>query len=100
MVRTERLELSHLAALEPKSSVSTNSTTSACWPLRTEGLRRVQIEAAHYSHMRSRLSVAVAGICRFDLLLQAQHRLVHLHTEGINGFNSLFHADQPVTETA
>ena len=29
MVRTERLELSHLAALEPKSSVSTNSTTSA-----------------------------------------------------------------------
>lgn len=29
MVRTERLELSHLAALEPKSSVSTNFTTSA-----------------------------------------------------------------------
>jgi len=29
MVRTERLELSHLAVLEPKSSVSTNSTTSA-----------------------------------------------------------------------
>lgn len=29
MVRTERLELSRLAALEPKSSVSTNSTTSA-----------------------------------------------------------------------
>jgi hypothetical protein len=29
LVRTERLELSHLAALEPKSSVSTNSTTSA-----------------------------------------------------------------------
>ena len=29
MVRTERLELSHLAALEPKSSVSTNSTTTA-----------------------------------------------------------------------
>ncbi len=28
-MRTERLELSHLAALEPKSSVSTNSTTSA-----------------------------------------------------------------------
>ena len=30
MVRTERLELSHLAAPEPKSGVSTNSTTSAC----------------------------------------------------------------------
>ena len=29
MVREERLELSRLAALEPKSSVSTNSTTLA-----------------------------------------------------------------------
>jgi hypothetical protein len=29
MVRKERLELSHLTALEPKSSVSTNSTTPA-----------------------------------------------------------------------
>ncbi len=29
MVRTERLELSHLAAPEPKSGVSTNFTTSA-----------------------------------------------------------------------
>ena len=29
MVRQEGLEPSHLAALEPKSSVSTNSTTSA-----------------------------------------------------------------------
>ncbi len=29
MVRTERLELSHLAALEPKSSASTNSATFA-----------------------------------------------------------------------
>ena len=29
-VRMERLELSNLAALDPKSSVSTNSTTSAC----------------------------------------------------------------------
>lgn len=28
-MRTERLELSHLAALEPKSSASTNSATSA-----------------------------------------------------------------------
>src|SRR5690606_33887268 len=30
MVRTKRLELLHLAAPEPKSGVSTNSTTSAC----------------------------------------------------------------------
>ena len=29
MVRTERLELSHLSILEPKSSASTNSATSA-----------------------------------------------------------------------
>ena len=29
MVRTERLELSHLSAPEPKSGVSTNFTTSA-----------------------------------------------------------------------
>ena len=29
MVRKERLELSRLSALEPKSSVSTNSTTPA-----------------------------------------------------------------------
>ena len=28
-MRTERLELSHLAALDPKSSASTNSATSA-----------------------------------------------------------------------
>ena len=30
-VQAERLELSHLAALDPKSSVSTNSTTPAKW---------------------------------------------------------------------
>jgi hypothetical protein len=36
MVRMERLELSRREALEPKSSVSTNSTTSAC---RVDGLR-------------------------------------------------------------
>ena len=33
MVRTERLELSHLAAPEPKSGVSTNFTTSATYLL-------------------------------------------------------------------
>ncbi len=39
VVRTERLELSRLAALEPKSSVSTNSTTSAghCLEMKTPG---------------------------------------------------------------
>jgi hypothetical protein len=30
LVRTGRLELPHLAVLEPKSSASTNSATSAC----------------------------------------------------------------------
>ena len=34
MVRKERLELSHLTALEPKSSASTNSATSAYCQLR------------------------------------------------------------------
>ncbi len=33
LVRAERLELSHLAALDPKSSVSTNSTTPALYNL-------------------------------------------------------------------
>ncbi len=32
MVRKERLELSHLAAPEPKSGASTNSATSASIP--------------------------------------------------------------------
>ena len=32
IVQAERLELSHLAALDPKSSVSTNSTTPANCP--------------------------------------------------------------------
>ena len=37
MVRTERLELSHLAAPEPKSGVSTNFTTSAVFQTKTPG---------------------------------------------------------------
>ncbi len=37
-VRAERLELSHLAALDPKSSVSTNSTTPALKLLQHLGL--------------------------------------------------------------
>ncbi len=36
MVRKERLELSHLAAPEPKSGASTNSATSALFPKRFE----------------------------------------------------------------
>ncbi len=36
MVRTERLELSHLAAPEPKSGVSTNFTTSAWYSAETK----------------------------------------------------------------
>ncbi len=42
MVRKERLELSHLAALEPKSSASTNSATSAYHALHLS-------KGAHYS---------------------------------------------------
>ncbi len=41
MVRKERLELSRREALEPKSSVSTNSTTPAL-PERRESLARNQ----------------------------------------------------------
>lgn len=37
MVRTERLELSHLAAPEPKSGVSTNFTTSAVFQTKKPG---------------------------------------------------------------
>ena len=33
VVQAERLELSHLTALDPKSSVSTNSTTPAFIPI-------------------------------------------------------------------
>ena len=43
MVRMERLELSRREALEPKSSVSTNSTASAC---------RVD-EAEYYRYLQS-----------------------------------------------
>ena len=37
MVRTERLELSHTKAPDPKSGVSTNSTTSAKQVVRPSG---------------------------------------------------------------
>lgn|GEM_PF-2765953 len=90
MVRTERLELSHLAALEPKSSVSTNSTTSA--------LRK----AAHYIATRPALPVLLVllVLChRFDLFLQTLQCLVGLQAVGINRFNSLFHAHQAIVET-
>lgn len=45
LVRTERLELSHLSILEPKSSASTNSATSAVWVRRLEK----PFEGAHYT---------------------------------------------------
>ena len=45
LVQAERLELSHLAALDPKSSVSTNSTTPAT---KTEIL--FQLSDCKYKH--------------------------------------------------
>ena len=39
LVRKERLELSRLAALEPKSSASTNSATFACGAEKPQGAR-------------------------------------------------------------
>jgi hypothetical protein len=47
MVRTERLELSHLAAPEPKSGVSTNFTTSAKYLL----LKTIKISFATGLHL-------------------------------------------------
>ncbi len=90
MVRTERLELSHLAALEPKSSVSTNSTTSA--------LRK----AAHYIAARPALPVLWFRLIlgdRFNLLLQSLQGLVGLQTVGINRLNRLFNAHQAIVKT-
>ena len=45
MVRMKRLELLCLSALEPKSSVSTNSTTSA-WPVTLEKRKRQALRLA------------------------------------------------------
>ncbi len=42
-VQAERLELSHLAALDPKSSVSTNSTTPAFWTANINNSFNIQI---------------------------------------------------------
>ena len=41
-VRAERLELSHLAALDPKSSVSTNSTTPAIWSAKINNTLKIK----------------------------------------------------------
>ncbi len=60
MVRKERLELSRLAALEPKSSASTNFATSAycltrscCNEQITQGPRLCHSEWVHSTHQRS-----------------------------------------------
>ena len=45
VVQAERLELSHLAALDPKSSVSTNSTTPA-----TKTENNFQLSDCKYKH--------------------------------------------------
>ena len=43
LVRTERLELSRREALEPKSSVSTNSTTSAHFSVKLVATARFEL---------------------------------------------------------
>jgi hypothetical protein len=60
MVRKERLELSRLAALEPKSSASTNFATSAYCLTRscyneqiTQGPRLCHSEWVHSTHQRT-----------------------------------------------
>ena len=59
MVRKERLELSRLAALEPKSSASTNFATSAVGAGVIDAAR--QFQGREYSH-RGRI-VAITSIC-------------------------------------
>lgn len=99
MVRTGRLELPHLAALEPKSSVSTNSTTSA------PGSKAVR-RGAHYTGMRaSRVEseaesvLAHAGLHGFYILLQTENGLVHLQAIGVNGFHGLLNPGQALGDT-
>ena len=58
MVRKERLELSRLAALEPKSSASTNFATSAVGAGVIDAARRIQ--GREYSWGRI---VAITSIC-------------------------------------
>ena len=47
MVREERLELSRLATLEPKSSASTNSATLACLPAGSGPVRAAHSVTSH-----------------------------------------------------
>jgi hypothetical protein len=60
MVRKERLELSRLAALEPKSSASTNSATFAWF------WGNARNKAVHYSPSSTTLKARTAY--EFDLL--------------------------------
>ena len=69
MVRKERLELSRLAALEPKSSASTNFATSAVFTGGVDAARRFQ--GRGYSHKGRILAIsadlAPANALRQDL---------------------------------
>src|SRR5690606_38421112 len=88
VVRMERLELSHLSILEPKSSASTNSATSA--------LR-------DFSILGSGLISTVSGrgarvLDSLDVLLQAVERLVDLQPVGVNRFDGLLQIDHTVAQ--
>ena len=62
MVQAERLELSHLAALDPKSSVSTNSTTPALINLTTANINKpinLQREKLYFSTLNLRFYIVI-----------------------------------------
>ena len=83
MVRTERLELSHLAAPEPKPGVSTNFTTSA-WVtfINTEGtdlmLSRVNLLIFNIFYKNQQPCYAKGADCA-TVILQVQLFINTLH---------------------
>ena len=63
MVRKERLELSHLAAPEPKSGASTNSATSATYSVvnLTIGKVKITLYLEAFKKQPSYVMVATTG---------------------------------------
>ncbi len=54
MVRKERLELSHLAAPEPKSGASTNSATSATYSVDIKIIGKISISFLYFKENNGR----------------------------------------------
>lgn len=71
IVQAERLELSHLAALDPKSSVSTNSTTPA-FPLKTGCKYKAKFQFKNASPLKNPFSNFET-----DKNFYEQHYIIH-----------------------